>query len=103
MAHKFMRKNCDQSISRYNICAIVCPAYAKSLSLEILQSTFRRPGIFLFNPNAVLSSNFKLSRVIEQKVSVSSCSPVNEKKKRFCLLRKAQFFKVRFSPERKRF
>ena len=27
MAHKFMQENCGQSISRYNICAIACPAY----------------------------------------------------------------------------
>ena len=31
MSHKFMRENCGQSITRYNICSIGCQAYVKAV------------------------------------------------------------------------
>ena len=65
MSHKFMREHCGQSISRYNLCSVACPANAKALSPENLQSAFRRCGIYLFNPNAVDQTNFRPSEVLQ--------------------------------------
>ena len=65
MSHKFMREHCGQSISRYNVCSIACPAYAKALFPGNLQSAFRRCGIYPFNPNAVDQTNFRPSEVLQ--------------------------------------
>ena len=65
MSHKFMREHCGQSISRYNVCSVAFPAYAKALSPENLQSAFRRCRIYLFNPNAVDQTNFRPSAVLQ--------------------------------------
>ena len=73
MSHTFMRDNCGMSITRYNICSVACPAYCKALSQENLQSSFKRSGIYPFNPNAVDPSHFKPAEVLEQ--DQSSCSP----------------------------
>ena len=64
MSHKFMREQCGQSISRYNVCSIACPAYAKALSPENPESAFRC-GIFPFNANAVDQTNFRPSEVLQ--------------------------------------
>ena len=75
MSHKFMRENCGQSITRYNICSIGCQAYVKALSPDNLQSSFRRSGIYPFDPNAVHPSHFKPAQVLEQE---ESCCPGTE-------------------------
>ena len=73
VSHRFMRENCGQSISRYNICSLACPAYVKALSPENLQSSFRQSGIYPFNPNAVDPSHFKPAEFLIQEES--SCCP----------------------------
>ena len=75
MSHKFMHENCGQSITRYNICSIGCQAYVKALSPDNLQSSFRRSGIYPFDPNAVHPSHFKPAQVLEQE---ESCCPGTE-------------------------
>ena len=72
LSHKFMREHCGESITRYNICSLGCQAYLKALSPDNLQSSFRRSGIYPFNPNAVHPSNFKPAEVLEQE---ESCDP----------------------------
>ncbi|KAL4226892.1 hypothetical protein ACF0H5_014870 [Mactra antiquata] len=53
VSHKFMRDNCGQVITRYNICQLGCTAYLKAMSPDNLISSFRKAGIFPFNPDAV--------------------------------------------------
>ncbi|XP_060575053.1 uncharacterized protein LOC132732593 [Ruditapes philippinarum] len=66
VSHKFMGDNCGQSISRYNICALGSSAYLKALSPENLRSSFKKAGIYPFNPNIVDASNFKPSEPLQQ-------------------------------------
>ena len=75
MSHKFMLENCGQSITRYNICSTGCQAYVKVLSPDNLQSSFRRSGIYPFDPNAVHPSHLKPAEVLEQE---ESCCPATE-------------------------
>lgn len=66
VCHKFMRDNCGQSITRYNVCSLGCTAYSKALSPENLQSSFRKAGICPFNPEVVDPANFKPSEALQQ-------------------------------------
>lgn len=50
---KFLRNNPASKITRYNICSLVCPAYASALSVVNLRSAFKRSGIYPFNPAVI--------------------------------------------------
>ncbi|KAH3706476.1 hypothetical protein DPMN_065863 [Dreissena polymorpha] len=41
------------AITRYNICEVACKVYIKSLSVENLQSGFKRTGVFPFDPSVI--------------------------------------------------
>ena len=78
VAHKFMRDHCGQSITRYNVCALGCSAYSKALSVENLQGSFRKAGIYPFNPNIIERSKFKPSEALQQETSPSPDAAENE-------------------------
>lgn len=71
VAHKYMRENCGASITRNNICPIACKAYSKALSPDNLQNSFKKAGIYPFNPKVVEASCFLPSTVLEQEKSVT--------------------------------
>ena len=73
MSHTVMRENYGMSITRYNISSLACLAYCKALSQENLLSSFKRSGIYPFNPIAVDPSHFLPAEVLE--LDQSSCSP----------------------------
>lgn len=56
--HKFIRDNPSSRVTRYNVCSIACKAYSHALSPENLKGSFRRSGIYPFDPSAVDSSQF---------------------------------------------
>ncbi|XP_053385176.1 uncharacterized protein LOC128550335 [Mercenaria mercenaria] len=72
VCHKFMREHCGQSITRYNVCSLGCSAYSKALSAGNLQASFRKTGIYPYNPNAVDPSNFKPSEALQQETTPKS-------------------------------
>lgn len=51
----YLRKNPGQVVCRLNICKISAKAYSLALSPENLRSSFRRAGIYPYNPEAVPS------------------------------------------------
>ncbi|CAC5394575.1 unnamed protein product [Mytilus coruscus] len=55
-AQLFMRKNPGCKITRYNIGQMSCSPYQKGLSAQNLTSSFRKSGIYPFNPKAVDTS-----------------------------------------------
>ncbi|VDI00073.1 Hypothetical predicted protein [Mytilus galloprovincialis] len=55
-AQLFMRKNPGCKITRYNIGQMSCSPYQKGLSAQNLISSFRKSGIYPFNPKAVDTS-----------------------------------------------
>ncbi|CAC5413884.1 unnamed protein product [Mytilus coruscus] len=55
-AQLFMRKNPGCKITRYNIGQMSCSPYQKGLSSQNLTSSFRKSGIYPFNPKAVDTS-----------------------------------------------
>ncbi|KAH3783533.1 hypothetical protein DPMN_161472 [Dreissena polymorpha] len=59
-----MRDNCGQSITRFNVCALESKAYSQALSPNNLQASFRRTGIYPYDPNAIDSSVFKPSEAL---------------------------------------
>jgi hypothetical protein len=69
VCHKFMRDNCGQSITRFNVCALGSKAYSQALSPNNLQASFRRTGIYPYDPNAIDSSVFKPSEALQQETS----------------------------------
>jgi len=64
--HKFMRDNCGQGITRYNICSLGCSAYLKVLTPGNLQSSFRKAGIYPLNPDIVHLSDLGPSEALQQ-------------------------------------
>ncbi|XP_053401882.1 uncharacterized protein LOC123566337 isoform X1 [Mercenaria mercenaria] len=64
-----MRDHCGQSITRYNVCSLGCSAYSKALSASNLQASFRKTGIYPYNPSAVDPSNFKPSEALQQETT----------------------------------
>ena len=73
-SHKFMRDNCGKSITRYNICKLGSSAYIKALSPENLCSSFRKAGIYPFNPDVVDPVYFKPSEPLQQDEYTHLCS-----------------------------
>ncbi|KAJ8310927.1 hypothetical protein KUTeg_012792 [Tegillarca granosa] len=57
--HKSIRQN--PSSTTYNICSLACRSYIHALSPANLQSSFRKSGIYPYNPSAVDEINFKPS------------------------------------------
>ncbi|XP_060572583.1 uncharacterized protein LOC132730626 [Ruditapes philippinarum] len=70
---KFLRNNPASKITRYNICSLVCPAYASALSVVNLRSSFKRSGIFPFNPAVITDSQLAPSKAYSTPQS-ESCS-----------------------------
>ncbi|XP_052071024.1 uncharacterized protein LOC127709474 [Mytilus californianus] len=68
--HKFMRQNCSQPITRYNICGLACKGYLHALSPSNLQSAFRKTGIYPYDPHMVDRSNFAPAQVFIQEDSI---------------------------------
>ena len=74
--HKFMRQNCSQPITRYNICGLACKGYLHALSPSNLQSAFRKTGIYPYDPNTVDRSNFAPAQVfIQEDAPEGTCEP----------------------------
>ncbi|KAJ8307379.1 hypothetical protein KUTeg_015463 [Tegillarca granosa] len=71
--HKFIRQNPSSTITRYNICSIACRSYIHALSPANLQSSFRKSGIYPYNPSTVDELNFKPSFALK-----SSCHTVTD-------------------------
>ena len=76
VSHKFMRENRGKSITRYNICELGCSAYIKAFSPENLRSSFRKAGIYPFNPDIVDPVNFKPSEALQQDVADPGLIPL---------------------------
>jgi hypothetical protein len=55
--HKFMRQSVGRSVTRYDICSLVCKVYEKSLSPDNLRSSFKKTGIRPLNPLVIDTSN----------------------------------------------
>lgn len=50
---EFMRSNVGRSITRYDICSLVCKAYTKSFTPANILSSFRKTGIVPFNREVI--------------------------------------------------
>jgi len=50
LCQDFMRRNPGEVITRYTTCEIASKAYAKSLTLTNIISSFKKTGVFPFNP-----------------------------------------------------
>ena len=74
VSHKFMLENCGKSITRYNNCKLGCSAYIKALSPENLCLSFRKAGIYPFNPDVVDPVHFKPSEPLQQDEDTHLCS-----------------------------
>jgi len=91
ISHKFMREHCGQSITRYNVCSLACSAYLKALSHGNLQASFRKTGIFPFNPSAVDPSIFKPSEALQQETCPETSEKQTSEKQSVCI-EPLQFF-----------
>ena len=78
VSHKFMRENCGKSVTRYNICELGCSAYTKALCPENLRSSFRKAGIYPFNPDVVDPVNFKPSEALQHDIEDRPSSNTTE-------------------------
>ena len=56
--HKFIRQKPATVITKHNVAEIACRAYSKALSASILTASFKRSGIYPFDPSAVDSLQF---------------------------------------------
>lgn len=57
------QRNTGSVVGRYNVCSIACKAYTKGLSPANLQSSFRKSGIYPFNPSAIGTTVFEADRL----------------------------------------
>ena len=73
---KFMRENSSSSIPKYSVCNLGCKAYMLSLTPTNLCSSFRKCGIYLFDPSAVDAVNFLPSTVFKSKKTQPSNTEV---------------------------
>jgi hypothetical protein len=69
--HKFMRQNCSKPITKYNVCSLACKAYLLALSPGNLQSSFKRTGIYPYNPDVIDRSNVVPSQVFKVAITTS--------------------------------
>lgn len=100
-AHKFMRTNCGISITRNNICEVACKAYVAALSPQNLQGSFRKAGIYPFNPDIVDESNFLPSTVLQQETNNNN-SPQTPSTRLNIKEPELEFFVTKESPIRKK-
>jgi hypothetical protein len=73
---KFMRENSSSSIPKHSVCNLGCKAYMLSLTPTNLCSSFRKCGIYLFDPSAVDAVNFLPSTVFKSKKTQPSNTEV---------------------------
>ncbi|KAK9685653.1 CENP-B N-terminal DNA-binding domain [Popillia japonica] len=69
----WLKNNPGRTITSFNICRLMCPAYQKCATAEIAANGFRKPGIYPLNRNVFKESDFlieqqreRTSRPIEQ-------------------------------------
>ena len=55
--HKFMCQSVGRSVTRYDICSLVCKVYEKSLSPDNLRSSLKKTGMYPLNPLVIDTSN----------------------------------------------
>jgi hypothetical protein len=73
---KFMRENSSSSIPKHSVCNLGCKAYMLGLTPTNLCSSFRKCGIYLFDPSAVDAVNFLPSTVFKSKKTQPSNTEV---------------------------
>ena len=64
--HKYMREHSCTGVDKYSICGVACKAYSKALSPTNLINSFRKAGIYEFNPSVVNKSLFKPAEVLKK-------------------------------------
>ena len=64
--HKYMREHSCTGVDKYSICGVACKAYSKALSPTNLINSFRKAGIYEFNPSVVNKSLFKPAEVLKR-------------------------------------
>ena len=64
--HKYMREHSCTGVDKYSICGVACNAYSKALSHTNLINSFRKAGIYEFNPSVVNKSLFKPAEVLKR-------------------------------------
>ncbi|KAG5866050.1 hypothetical protein JTB14_006423 [Gonioctena quinquepunctata] len=62
----WLKQNPGRIISPYQICKLMCPAYFKSSTAEILVNGFRKSGICPFNKNIFSDYDFVIERQRER-------------------------------------
>jgi hypothetical protein len=58
-------------ITKYNVCSLACKAYLLALSPGNLQSSFKRTGIYPYNPDVIDRSNVVPSQVFKVAIATS--------------------------------
>ena len=66
ISHKWLRDNPGQIISKHNIASIASKAYTSALSPTNLQSSFKKCGIYPFNPEAYDKDKTKPFQVFKE-------------------------------------
>ena len=69
---KFTRQTCDNSVTRYDICSLICKAYDKALQTDNLRAAFRRTGIYPFARNSVSEELLMPSLVYKGKIHITN-------------------------------
>ena len=64
--HKYMGEHSCTGLDKHSICGEACNAYSKSLSPTNLIGSFRKAGIYEFNPSVVNKSVFKPAEVLKK-------------------------------------
>jgi len=63
LRHKFMRSHFSSNIPKHTVCELGCQAYNLSLTANNLSSSFRKCGVYPFNPDAIDRTSFMPARV----------------------------------------
>ncbi|MES9884149.1 MAG: hypothetical protein ABW185_25160 [Sedimenticola sp.] len=67
MRHKLMRANKSSSVPKHALCELACKAYMLSITQANLRASFRKSGIYPFNPAEVDSDTFLPATVFQSR------------------------------------
>ena len=59
LAHRFLKQHPGQNINRYSMTSLICQSYTTALTPSNVQRSFKKTGIWPFNPSVIQEEVFK--------------------------------------------
>ena len=69
-----MAQNPGMSITRYNMCSLICIAYSKALTIQNMVASFKKSGVYPYNRDAITGAQLAPCMAVNNPESIDATS-----------------------------